>query len=197
MMVLSVVVLPGPAWAESDFEVWNQMVFKWRQDHGQTIWLMQDLRSKANVSGLRLSKTNLGATFPLGRDVDLGPFFAVVWQEPIKVEYRPSAQLRVRWEALKTKWHMRQIIEMRIFEHATRWRWRSQLKAEWSPWFVSDEIFVDCRSMEVTQNRFQAGRDWKIGGNTTLSAWYILASERFGAHWIQRHGLGTTITVNF
>jgi hypothetical protein len=186
-----------PSLADDTLEAWGDLTLKFRQPNGSIVWLSQDVRSGDGFRVLRFAKTSLGATVPLGKDADAGAFVAVQFTDGAQREIRPSLQARVRWEGLGARWQLRERIEQRNFVGRTAYRWRSQLRAEWSPWFVSEEAFFDVNSMTLTQNRVNAGRGFKLPDGVDLSVYYVLASEKRQPQWLNRHGLGATITITF
>ncbi len=200
MIVALAALLSMPAHAD-DAQVWTQAILRFPVDDG-TVWVIPNFRVGDGGTDPYQLNTHVGATFQVTPGLELGPFGTVQFQKDAagqwRREFRASVMARASWDMAAGRWSMRHWVERRFLERSSTWRWRTLLRADWAPWFVSDELFWNLEpTMALARNRLQAGWSRPLSRDQVLSVYYVFESDRARPTWVHKHALGTTITVTF
>jgi hypothetical protein len=208
--VVLIMAMNSFAYDDGDFQYWNNENVTWEINKEWKAKLEEEFRFGDDASDFYYQHTDLGFTYSgFVEWVDVGLNYRGIFEEKSKdwkYENRPHLNLKLKTSLGDVKVSNNNRFEFRIRqsnEDKMRYRNKSTVKPpikfsrfEIQP-YLTDEIFLDTDSVEMTRNRLYIGFNGKVWKNFKADIFYVLESNKSSDNWADVNVFGTKISLSF
>lgn len=206
-----VLIISGRTYAydNHDFQVWNTDIEEFKINKESKLTLEEEFRFGDNANDFYYHHYDLGFVHDLSKYLNLGFGYRQVYEKKsgeFKEENEPYGMATLFWELSGLKFASRSRLEYRHFDYqADTWRYRNKFdlrlpwkltKVEIQP-FLSDEILLDLRGVNLNENRFYSGLGFSLTKDIKGEIYYLLRSLKNSGTWTDANVLGTKFRILF